>query len=148
MIVSLLHDQNIHSLIVSPSLTLADLKTLAQFETGCKEVDLWAHGKLLTGPQRTLTELAVQDQDVVTVKDKQRAPSWLDPEVQVKIEQAIHVEAIESNLQRAMDLHPESFSPVSMLYIRLRVEGVEVKAFVDCGAQATFMTLKCAERCR
>ena len=34
-----------------------------------------------------------------------------------------------------------------MLYVQVRVNGIDVKAMVDTGAQMTIMNTKCAERC-
>ncbi len=44
---------------------------------------------------------------------------------------------IAENMLAAMEHHPESFASVSMLYIDCRVNDTAIKAFVDCGAQAT-----------
>ena len=71
----------------------------------------------------------------------------MDPEVQTRIEQSIKQTNINQNLSTALHLHPESFAPVSMLYVTLQVNNTELNAFVDCGAQATIMSLKCAEKC-
>eukprot|EP00762_Andalucia_godoyi_P007902 ANDGO_01212.mRNA.1 DNA damage-inducible protein 1 len=66
---------------------------------------------------------------------------------QRKLEQSISQKNIEENLAYAMEHNPESFASVFMLYVDCHVNGVNLKAFVDSGAQTTIMSLQCAERC-
>jgi DNA damage-inducible protein 1 len=47
----------------------------------------------------------------------------------------------------AYDNFPESFAPVSMLYVNIEINGEPIKAFVDSGAQSTIMSVSTAERC-
>ena len=60
-----------------------------------------------------------------------------DADAQRKIEEMIQAQRIADNMAHAMEYHPESFGSVTMLYVTCRVNGKELKAFVDCGAQAT-----------
>lgn len=68
-----------------------------------------------------------------------------DPDNQAKILELIRKQQIEENLQLAYDISPESFVSVSMLYIKLKINGHEAFALVDSGAQTTIIHPKLAE---
>nr|ACO10983.1 DDI1 homolog 2 [Caligus rogercresseyi] len=70
-----------------------------------------------------------------------------DAEAQRLIAKEIEAKNIEQNMELAMEYSPESFGTVVMLYIDCKVNGHQVKAFVDSGAQTTIMSQAAAERC-
>lgn len=53
---------------------------------------------------------------------------------------------IEENLQLAFDISPESFVPVNLLYMKLRINSHDAFALVDTGAQQTVLHPKLAEK--
>lgn len=64
----------------------------------------------------------------------------LDLDTQRRIEQLIQERRIDENMTHALEYHPEAFASVTMLYVPCQVNGIPLKVFVDCGAQATIST--------
>ncbi|MCP9262954.1 Protein DDI1-like protein 2 [Dirofilaria immitis] len=79
-----------------------------------------------------------------------RERAMLDPtnaEGQRLIAEQIQRENIDFSHQFAMEHMPEAYIPVSMLFIKMKINGVEVKAFVDSGAQVSILSDSIAQRC-
>jgi len=55
--------------------------------------------------------------------------------------------ARNEQLEMALEVNPEAFVSVPMLYVACTLNNVPIKAFVDTGAQMTVMTASCVERC-
>lgn len=70
-----------------------------------------------------------------------------DVEAQKMIAEEIKRQQIDSNMHDAIEFMPEAFGQVHMLYIKCKVNGTPIDAFVDSGAQSTIMSKTCAERC-
>lgn len=70
-----------------------------------------------------------------------------DVEAQKEIEEEIRKGLINNNYEQAMEMCPEFFGQITMLYIETKVNGESVQAFVDSGAQSTIISQACAKRC-
>lgn len=55
--------------------------------------------------------------------------------------------ARDEQLKMALEVNPEAFVSVPMLYVACLLNNTPVKAFVDTGAQMTVMTVQCAKAC-
>lgn len=106
---------------------------------------------LLTGDLDTFASVLNEQQKEKADRDRHRIrminADPFDPETQRLIAEEIRQQNIDSNMEAAMEYHPESFGQVVMLYINCRVNGHPVKAFIDSGAQTTIMSQACADRC-
>ncbi|XP_064610626.1 protein DDI1 homolog 2-like isoform X2 [Liolophura sinensis] len=106
---------------------------------------------LLSGSLERFTQVFRRQQKERHDKERERmkllSANPFDPEVQKLIAEEIRLKNVESNMETAMEFAPESFGQVVMLYIDCYVNGHNVKAFVDSGAQMTIMSQSCAERC-
>ncbi|CAO3671725.1 unnamed protein product [Umbelopsis vinacea] len=70
-----------------------------------------------------------------------------DIEAQKRIEEAIRQENIAANLEAAMEYNPESFARVTRLYIQVEINGKNLVALVDSGAQSTVISPETAQLC-
>ena len=69
-----------------------------------------------------------------------------DIEAQKQIEEEIRKGMVDQNYQLAQEEFPEFFGSITMLYIAAKVNGVEIQAFVDSGAQSTIISKGLAEK--
>ncbi|KAI6192182.1 Protein DDI1-like protein 2 [Aphelenchoides bicaudatus] len=63
------------------------------------------------------------------------------------IENQIRIQAIEAQYEYAMEHMPEAFIPINLLHILLKINGVEVLAMIDSGAQSSIISAELAKRC-
>lgn len=112
-----------------PSMTLADMAAYIEAETNLPSThQTLIHKYIQLSPSNTTTleESNIKEGDIIII-------SAFDP--------------VEDNLQRAYNENPEFFADVTMLYIKVSINGYDVPAFIDTGAQRTLMTPELCEKC-
>jgi len=70
-----------------------------------------------------------------------------NPEIQMKLKEAIDKANVHQNYEIAMQEMPEAFGRVVMLYVPVEVSGHKTIAFIDSGAQMTIMSKPLAKKC-
>ncbi|EPZ31967.1 Aspartic peptidase, DDI1-type domain-containing protein [Rozella allomycis CSF55] len=65
---------------------------------------------------------------------------------QKRLEENIRMQNVQQNMELAMEYYPEMFGSITMLYVNCQVNGINIKAFVDSGAQMTILNKQTAER--
>lgn len=88
--------------------------------------------------------LALQQEHEMTARLKSN-PN--DEEANNYFSEKIRKEAVEAQYESMMEQFPEAMGRVLMLYVDTEVNGIQIQAFVDSGAQNTIMSSKCAEKC-
>lgn len=71
----------------------------------------------------------------------------LDLDMQARIAEHIRQQNIQQNMENAWEHSPEVFSDVYMLYVKMTINSIDLKVFVDSGAQRSIMSRDCAQRC-
>lgn len=106
---------------------------------------------LLSGDLQAFAGVLQRQREERAERDMQRIRTMnadpFDLEAQKQIAEEIRMSNVNQNMEIAMEYSPEAFGKVIMLYINCKLNGHPVKAFVDSGAQMTFMSSACAERC-
>ena len=69
-----------------------------------------------------------------------------DEAAQKEIEEEIRREMVNQNYEFAQEQFPEFFGSITMLYIAAKVNGHEIQAFVDSGAQSTIISKGLADK--
>lgn len=176
LILTYLNEERTFGIDVSENLRLADLRALAESELNSSTAlqALWHGESILIQDDKTLADLGIKDQDMIVVIEEhkrldtdnisnqpgqgssgrmmhggatgqtsegQESHSNKPSDIEL-----LHQQRIEENLQLALEIAPESFVEINLLYIKIKVNGFESIALVDTGAQRTVLHPKLAER--
>ena len=117
-----------------------------------KNIQLIYQGNSIQDDTLLLIDFGVTDGDLLTCTINEE-PKQLDNilEIGAQRAQTRHTtpnwEAIEKAQELARQNIPETFTNALMLYIDIKLKDIEIKAFVDTGAEKTIVTEDCMKRC-
>lgn len=112
-----------------PSMTLADMAAYIEAETGLPPTHqtlMHKYVQLSPSKSTTLQDSNVSQDDLIVIMP-------FDP--------------VANNLNQAYEENPEFFADVTMLYVKISLNGHELPAFIDTGAQRSLITPQLCERC-
>jgi len=88
---------------------------------------------------------------VATDKDNRRRAALIHDENSVDgqkfIEEQLRIEQIQAQHEYALEHMPEAFIPINLLHILVKINGVEVLAMIDSGAQSSIISAQIAKKC-
>ena len=123
---------------------------MVEVECGVPSSDLeFVHNqRKLINFQETAFYYQIKEGDTIKIRKKIVPLEFQTQQAaQQTIEERIKQQNINESYQKAMEYHPENFAPVEMLYIRCHLNGHDIVAFIDTGAQKSVMSTKMAEKC-
>lgn len=121
-----------------------------------RSIELFYAGNHIQDDSLLLMDFGVTDEDTLTCKINEE-PKQLDHVLEIggqsqpQRQQTRHAtpnwDAIEKAEALAKQNIPETLTNALMLYIDITLKGVEIKAFVDTGAEKTIITEDCMNKC-
>ncbi|KAK5970555.1 Peptidase A2 domain-containing protein [Trichostrongylus colubriformis] len=116
-----------------------------------------ANGKeIAADDDSTLKELSIKDGDQL-ILEKKKSNNLLRPIVpQETVRNELQIDCssssgkcqtLEQRLQRAASAFPECFTKIPLLYLRCSLNGREVLALVDTGAQTSIISFDAVKKC-
>lgn len=82
-----------------------------------------------------------------TVQNDEYLNEMFDVKKQKEIEKQIQQENVNHNMQYAYDHNPESFISYNLLFIKCKINNVDVVAMLDTGAQISIIPFEMTKRC-
>ena len=101
-------------------------------------------------PNNSVCELCNANLRPIDNTVNQNYKSVLDNFIQsfnINLQQTNKLSKIQENYELAMDIIPESFVPINLLYIPMVINGESLTVLVDTGAQISVISEDCADRC-
>jgi len=112
---------------------------------GPNAVQVWRQSMVKGSIERAIQKTETFHQEK-TMKDR-LASNPDDEEAKAYFRKQNNKELIDQQYRHVMEQYPEAFSKVLMLYVSAKINGHEVQAFCDSGAQMTIISKRLASEC-